>query len=108
MISYYYAVTIKSPTCQKVTNNFNKYKYYKKVPFLRKSTIQNNKICDEGLCKGRFKPLRAHHCKICNKCTLKMDHHCPWVLNCVGVYSHKSFYLTQIYWSVFFFLNKSN
>ena len=29
-----------------------------------------------GKCNA-FKPLRAHHCRICNRCIVKMDHHCP-------------------------------
>jgi len=37
------------------------------------------------------KPPRAHHCSICNKCYLKMDHHCPWMNNCIGFYNHRYF-----------------
>ncbi len=38
-----------------------------------------------------FKPQRAHHCSICQRCIVKMDHHCPWINNCVGIGNHKFF-----------------
>ena len=46
------------------------------VPFTAKplDPVSYNKEC--GRCHGTFKPPRAHHCSICKRCVLKMDHHC--------------------------------
>ncbi|GBM03333.1 Palmitoyltransferase ZDHHC2 [Araneus ventricosus] len=40
-----------------------------------------------------IKPDRAHHCSVCGVCVLKMDHHCPWVNNCVSFTNYKYFIL---------------
>lgn len=43
------------------------------------------------------RPFRAHHCSVCGKCVSRMDHHCPWLNNCVGLNTHRHFFLFLVY-----------
>ena len=52
-----------------------------------------------GWCRkcGGLKPPRTHHCSVCKKCVLKMDHHCPWVNGCVGHNNYPPFFRMMAY-----------
>ncbi|KAK3445224.1 hypothetical protein EUGRSUZ_A01284 [Eucalyptus grandis] len=44
-----------------------------------------------------YKPPRAHHCRVCKRCVLRMDHHCIWINNCVGHANYKVFFVFVVY-----------
>merc|ERR1719203_2617663 len=48
----------------------------------------------------KYKPDRCHHCRSCKTCVLRMDHHCPWIMNCIGSRNHKYFFLLLFYATV--------
>ena len=44
-----------------------------------------------------YKPKGTHHCRICDRCISGMDHHCPWMNNCIGKGNLKHFILFLCY-----------
>ncbi|URE14344.1 DHHC palmitoyltransferase [Musa troglodytarum] len=57
-------------------------------PIVEKDGLENYTYC--AYC-SKPKPPRAHHCRSCRMCVLDMDHHCPFIGNCVGAANHRYF-----------------
>ncbi|XP_030756575.1 palmitoyltransferase ZDHHC15B isoform X1 [Sitophilus oryzae] len=62
----------------------------KNLPITNVTIGGSVRFCDK--CKT-VKPDRTHHCSVCGECVLKMDHHCPWINNCVCFTNYKFFIL---------------
>ncbi|KAJ1626264.1 DHHC palmitoyltransferase-domain-containing protein [Pavlovales sp. CCMP2436] len=39
-----------------------------------------------------WRPPMANHCPTCNRCFLKLDHHCPWTGNCIAAHNIRLFW----------------
>jgi len=68
-----------------------------KAPYGSESNYMEIVDCQKCEVPDTWKPARAHHCSECGFCVFKMDHHCPWINNCVGHRNMKYFLLFVTY-----------
>jgi hypothetical protein len=61
---------------------------------IRTKDVKFHAMCSQ--CQT-YKPDCAHHCRICDRCVAHMDHHCPWMNNCIGAGNMKHFLLFLVY-----------
>ncbi|XP_028552248.1 protein S-acyltransferase 11 isoform X2 [Dendrobium catenatum] len=76
-------------------------------PVVGKNDLENYTFCT--YCE-KPKPPRAHHCRSCRMCVLDMDHHCPFIGNCVGAANHRHFiiFLISVVISCFYVVTMSS
>lgn len=82
-----------------VNTVFHYYMGWRTSPGHPPTTKFDNVVTMCNKCVGP-KPPRTHHCSVCAKCVLKMDHHCPWFDNCIGFYNHRYFFLYCTYMTI--------
>lgn len=77
-----------------IQNSDSYYQTIKQIPYFEKRTWKCNailsRLCHSCRC---LRPLRAKHCRICNRCVQSFDHHCPFIYNCVGLKNRVWFFL---------------
>ncbi|KAK2992377.1 hypothetical protein RJ640_018296, partial [Escallonia rubra] len=83
-------------------------------PGAKKSYLEYQQVAHLSHCDkcAAYKPPRAHHCRVCRRCVLRMiysvivfpywvqDHHCLWINNCVGHRNYKAFFVLVVYATV--------
>ena len=98
--NFFRAVTLDPGTCPKPANDAELKSIIEELT--SEGKLNGQTFCINCMAK---KALRSKHCRICDKCVARHDHHCPWVWNCVGVNNHRQFiiFVTSLVMGICFF-----
>ena len=72
-----------------VPRNNNMLYNYKNTLIVLRGRLFKSKICKTCLIA---RPIGTSHCKKCNNCVNKLDHHCNWIGNCIGIQNYRYFF----------------
>uniref|UniRef100_A0A8D8V786 Palmitoyltransferase n=1 Tax=Cacopsylla melanoneura TaxID=428564 RepID=A0A8D8V786_9HEMI len=78
------------------TNSDNYFIAIKQIPYYDKWKRRDyilSRLCHTCRC---IRPLRAKHCRVCDRCVAFFDHHCPFIYNCVGIRNRMWFFVYVI------------
>ena len=82
--------------------SFLVYFFFNRCALINPGIVQKNKMDSNNTefcskCQVFYNPdKKVEHCKMCNVCIEKLDHHCVWVGKCVGKNNIISFYAMLI------------
>ncbi|KAF8626642.1 hypothetical protein AX15_004736 [Amanita polypyramis BW_CC] len=98
--NFFRAITLDPGTCPKPTSDGELKSIIE--DFASGGRLNGQTFCIQ--CMAR-KPLRSKHCRVCDKCVARSDHHCPWVWNCIGANNHRQFviFITSLVVGISFF-----
>ncbi|KJE97458.1 hypothetical protein CAOG_07314 [Capsaspora owczarzaki ATCC 30864] len=88
------AITVSGTGWRRIVDSMERHHVERVDPFFKTLRPIGERYCFK--CEI-VRPDRCHHCSLCQRCMLKMDHHCPWVGNCVGFSNYKYFCLVLFY-----------